>query len=471
MNPLVVGSNIYGFFKLIIMKKCLLSILLLASGFSLFAQKQWTLQECLQYALDNNLDLKKKALDVKLSKADKVQSYFEMVPTIIASGNLARVDGLDYNYHDNRYENAVVVNGDMSLSGEVTLFHGFSLVNDARAARYDYERLKADLAVEQKNMSLRIAVKYIDVLFKRDLYNAAKQQSEISQQQLLKGTETYNLGGISSAEYLELKAQYSRNVADEVSYRNQYQQYMLELAQYLDVDSVQTFDIATPSSVDSAIVLDLPSIDYVLANSKRQFPEIKSVDNLVRTKEMNYYAALGRLSPRFYAGYSYRTWIADNGVSVTHLDGSGNGIRYPDYSYRDQIDENLRKTFYVGVSIPILNRYSAQTALAKSKINLKSVRYSYEQTENSVTKELMNSYLETNGAWSNYQAAKEKFNATSAAWDAAKEKFDLGGVSSIDLGIARKNQFEAETNLINSKYNFVLRKKILDYYMGIPLSL
>lgn len=467
MNPLVVGSNIYGFFKLLIMKKCLLLILLFASSFSLFAQKQWTLQECLQYALDNNLDLKKKALDVKLSKADKVQSYFEMVPTISVSSNYARVDGLAYNYNATpaKYENAIVINGDASLSGEVTLFHGFALVNDARAAQYDYERAKADLAVEQKNLSLRIMVKYIDVLFKRDLYFAAKQQSEISQQHLLKGTETYNLGGISNAEYLELKAQYSRNIADEVSYRNQYEQNKIELAQYLDVDSVLTFDVATPSFLDSISTLELPAIDSVLTNSRNQFPEMKVVDKTVRVREMSYYAALGRITPRFYAGYNYSTWIADNAYNQE------TSKFYPDYSYRSQMDNNLKNIIYVGVSIPILNKFTAQTALAKSKINLKNAKFSYEQTDNAVTKELMNSYLETNGAWSNYQAAKEKFDATSAAWDAAKEKFELGGVSSIDLGIARKNQFEAETNLINSKYNFVLRKKILDYYMGIPLSL
>ena len=449
------------------MNKYILSLLFLTVSLSVFAQKQWTLQECLQYAADNNLELKKKALEVKLSKADKVQSYFEMVPTVMASGNMARVDGLAYNYNATpaKYENAVVVNGDVSLSGEVTLFHGFALVNDARAAHYDYERAKADLAVEQKNMSLRIAVKYIDVLFKRDLYNAATQQSEISQQQLLKGTETYNLGGISSAEYLELKAQYSRNVADEVSYKNQYQQYLLELAQYLDVDSVQTFDIATPLFEDSTAVLELPSVDYVLANSRNQFPEIRAVGNAVRAKEMNYYAALGRMSPRFYAGYNYSTWVADNAYNQE------TSKYYPDYSYRDQIDNNLKNTYYVGVSIPILNRYSAHTALSKSKISLKSARYTYDQTENSVTKEVMSAYLETNGAWSNYQAAKEKFDATSAAWAAAKEKFELGDVSTIDLGIARKNQFEAETNLINSKYNFILRKKILDYYLGTPLAL
>ena len=448
------------------MKRYILCSLFLIGSSSIFAQKQWTLQECLQYAADNNLELKKKALEIKLSNADKVQSYFEMIPTATADANYARVDGLDYNYNPPaHYENAVVINGQLSLSGEVTLFHGFALVNDARAARYDYERAKADLAVEQKNISIRIMVKYVDVLFKRDLYNAATQQSEISLQQLAKGEETYRLGGLSSSEFLELKAQNSRSVADVVSYKNQYQLNLIELAQFLDVDSVQTFSIATPNAIDASLSLGITNLDSVLSNSRNQFPEIKSVNNLVRAREMNYYAALGRLTPRFYAGYNYRTWFADNGVSAK------SGTFYPKFGYRDQIDENLRKTLYVGVSIPILNRFSAQTARSKSRINLKSARYSSEQTENAVTKELMSSYLEMNGAWSNYQAAKEKFDATSASWDAAKEKYELGGISSIDLGMARKNQFEAETNLINSKYNFILRKKILDYYLGAPLSL
>ena len=121
--------------------------------------------------------------------------------TISASGDYARVDGLDYNYNTAKYENAQVKNGQLSLSGEVTLFHGFSLVNIVRANHYDFERSKADLAIEKKNISIRIMVKYIDVLFKRDLYNAAKQQSEISLQQFTKGEETYKLGGLSSSEF------------------------------------------------------------------------------------------------------------------------------------------------------------------------------------------------------------------------------------------------------------------------------
>ena len=125
----------------------------------------------------------------------------------------------------------------------------------------------------------------------------------------------------------------------------------------------------------------------------------------------------------------------------------------------------------MGVSIPILNKYSAQTARTKSKISLKYAEHSYEQVENCVIKELTSTFLETTSAWSNFQTVTEMFDATLASWEAAREKFELGGISSIDLGIARKNQFEAETNLINSKYNFILRKKILDYYMGEPLSL
>jgi len=452
------------------MKKYILCSLFLIGSLSVFAQKQCTLQECLKYALDNNLDLKKKALDVKLSNADKVQSYFEMVPTATAEANYARVDGLDYNYSNSKYEDAQVTNGQLSLSGQVTLFHGFALVNNARSARYDFERAKADLAVEQKNISIRIMVKYIDVLFKRDLFNAAKQQSQISLQQRLKGEENYRLGGLSTSEFLELKALHSRSMADEVSYGNQYKINLLELAQFLDISDVQTFDVATPGSMDSTLSLNLPDLESILATSRNQFPEIKSVNSSLRQKEVSYYAALGRLSPRFYAGYDFRTWCADNGIDATK-DSNDPTRMYPAYSYRDQIDANLRNTYFVGVSIPILDRFSAQTARAKSHINLKNARINSEQIENAVTKELMSTYLETNGAWSNYQAAKEKFEASSAAWDAAKEMFELGGVSSIDLGIARKNQFEAETNLINSKYNFILRKKMLDYYLGTPLAL
>ncbi len=452
------------------MKNYILCFLFLLVSLSVFAQKQWTLSECLRYATDNNLELKKKALEINLSKADKTQSYFEMVPTAVAGGSYALVNGLDYNYNAGMYENARVANGQLSLSGEVTLFHGFALVNDVRAAHYDYERAKADLAVEQKNISIRIMVKYIDVLFKRDLYTASKQQTEISEQQKIKGEEIYSLGGISNAEFLELKAQFARSLADEVSYKNQYQLNLLELAQFLDIADAQSFEVASPNLTDSSLSAILPDLAALEANSRVQFPEIKSASNQVRVKEMNYYAAIGRLTPRFYAGYNYNTWFADNGIDANKANNDPTRM-YPSYSYRDQIDANLRKTIYVGVSIPILNKYSAQTARTKSKISLKYAEHSYEQVENSVTKELTSTFLETTGAWSNFQAATEKFDATSASWEAAREKFELGGISSIDLGIARKNQFEAETNLINSKYNFILRKKILDYYMGEPLSL
>lgn len=429
-----------------------------------FGQKQWTLDDCLKYALDNNLQYKRAELEVKLGSTNATQSIMNMVPTISADGTYSRVRGLDYNYNTSKYEDAQVEGGDLSLAGSVTLFQGFTLINSARASRYDFEKAKASLATERKNLSLNIMVKYIDVLFKRDLYKATLQQESISKQNLEKEENLYNLGGVSNAEYLEIKAQYARSAADVVSYQNQYQLVLVDLAQLLEVPDVMNFNIASPASVDTTLSNDLPQLDAVLAEKDSWFPELKVAQNNMRARELNYHAALGQLSPRFYLGYNFSTWFADNGISAK------TGTMYPSFTYRDQIDENLRKTYYIGVSIPILDKFSAQTNRTRKKIAYNDAKYSYQQTVNAATKEVINAYLEATGAWNNYVASKEKLDASTAAWNAAKEKYDLGSASSIDLGIAQKNLFEATTNFINSKYSYVLRKKILDYYQGKPLA-
>ncbi len=432
-----------------------------------FGQRQWTLDDCLKYALDNNLQYKRAELEVKLGSTNVTQSIMNMVPTISADGTYSRVRGLDYNYNTSKYEDAQVEGGNLSLAGSVTLFQGFALINSARASRYDFEKAKASLATERKNLSLNIMVKYIDVLFKRDLYKATLQQESISKQNLEKEENLYNLGGVSNAEYLEIKAQYARSAADVVSYQNQYQLVLVDLAQLLEVPDVMSFNIASPTSMDTTLINDLPQLNGVLAEKDSWFPELKVARNNMKARELNYYSALGELAPRLFFSYSLSSWFADNATDPRDPTGM---TSYPAYSYQSQINDNRLRSISVGLSIPILDRFSAQTNRARKKIAYNDAKYSYQQTVNAATKEVINAYLEATGAWNNYVASKEKLDASTAAWNAAKEKYDLGAASSIDLGIAQKNLFEATTNFINSKYSYVLRKKILDYYQGKPLA-
>jgi len=448
-------------------KKNIFIFVFLAYG-QVFSQKLWTLDDCLKYALDNNIQYKRAELEVKLSSANATQSIMEMVPTLSGDASYGKAIGRAYNYNTNSYQDATVNSGSLSLSGSVTLFQGFSLVNGARASRYDFEKAKASLATERKNLSLNIMVKYIDVLFKRDLYKAAVQQEAISKQDLEKEENLFNLGGVSNAEYLEIKAQYARSSADVVSYQNQYQLVLIDLAQLLEIPDVIGFNIATPASVDSSLSYDLSPMDSVLAEKDSWFPEIKVAQNNMRAREMNYYSAIGQFSPRFYLGYSMSSWFADNAADPR--DPTGKTI-YPTYDYQRQVNDNRLKVISIGLSIPILDRFSAQTNKTRKRIAYNDARYSYQQTVNAATKEVINAYMEANGAWNNYMAAKDKIEASDAAWNATKEKYDLGSASSIELGIAQKNLFEATTNYINSKYSYVLRKEILDYYQGKPLTL
>lgn len=450
------------------MRKSILFVLALMASVGVFGQKQWTLDDCLKYALDNNLQYKRAELAVKLGSANAAQSVMEMVPTLSGDASYGKAIGRAYNYNANSYQDATVNGGSLSLSGSVTLFQGFSLVNGARASRYDFEKAKASLATERKNLSLNIMVKYIDVLFKRDLYKAAEQQEAISKQDLDKEENLYNLGGVSNAEYLEIKAQYARSAADVVSYQNQYQLVLVDLAQLLEVPDVMNFNIASPSSVDTTLTNDLPQLDGVLAEKDSWFPELKVAQNNMKAREMNYYSTLGGLAPRLFFSYSLSSWYSDNATDPRDPTGM---TTYPAYSYKSQINDNRLRSISVGLSIPILDRFTAQTNRARKKIAYNDAKLSYQQTVNAATKEVINAYLEATGAWNNYVASKDKFEASSAAWNATKEKYDLGAASSIDLGIAQKNLFEATTNFINSKYSYVLRKKILDYYQGKPLTL
>ncbi len=442
------------------MKKAIVffcSILFLGSSF-LQAQKVWTLEECINYALENNLQIKRQGLNVEYNKNNYGQSKFNLLPNLNA--------GLSHGYYDSYGQYVVdgkiysndLWRGGVYLNSSLTLFNGLQKINDIMQKKYQFLQSQSDLKKQQNDISIALANGYLQVLFAKELVEVAESRLEVTTLQSERTKKLLEVGNVAQGEYLQIKAQEANDKTGLINAKNDLEISYLNLTQLLDLDSTAGFDIFVPQGIEVELLSPPESVQEIYNAALDNMPQIKSAEYALKSSEKQLNKSWGLLSPS---------------VSVT---GSLNG----DYAkskdidadpYLDQIQNNQNKSINLSVNIPIFNQMQVKNAISNSKLQVEDQQYQLDLAKMALYKEVQQAHADALASREKYYSSVEAVNYNEEAFKYTSQKMDVGLVNSVDYNIAQNNLISAQSSMLQAKYEYIFKLKILDLYMGKVITL
>ena len=475
------------------MKKYFLLLIASLSIFNIIsAQKKWTLEECVDYAFDKNLQIKSQTLETRISQNQLQSSRLAFLPSINAASSENFTFGRSVDPYTNDFSSENFNSSNFQISTGTVLFQGFQNHYNLKKAESDALASEVQLQRVKNNMSLAIAAAYLNVLFAADLVEMAKLQKNTTIEQLEKIKILVNEGSLPLQNLYDTQAQLANDEYNIVNYENQYKTALLTLAQLIEYEDFLNFDIQKPdlSNIEQQIIL--PSINEIYQEALHKMPEIKYAGLKVLSADYNYKIARSMLMPRLSLSASYgtgyssaRKMISDIQLSTPFLSGftvdpNGNILDVYQYSFNytyqtkpfwDQFKENASAAVMFNLSIPIFNSYQTRTNYINSEIFLEQYRIQEEQARKDLLKEIQQAYNDFQSALKKMIAAEKSLSAAEINFNFTNKRYEQGLITQADFNISKNNLYRSQIEYIRTKYDYVFKLKILDFYRGIPIRL
>jgi outer membrane protein len=466
-------------------KTALLLVALLITGFSQAQEKIWSLEKCIDYALSNNIQVKKQMLTVKSSELDLQQSKMNLYPGVNGSTGYSK-NFKTVNQFTNQFYDGAQVSG--SLSGSITIFNGFQLMNaikqsaiNLKASKYDQDKLMDDI-------SLNIATQYLAILFYKEQLANAENQVDITKQQGNRMRQMVEAGTKAEGDLLNILAQVAAEELLVVTAQNNLDLGYLTLYQLLNLPETERFKVDTPNLpvLNQSTLQATPASIYEIALTKQ--PVIKSADLRVQSAELTLKRSYAYLMPSISAsaqmntGFTTKLKTEDQKTTIPVQIGYTQGTNIPvltnydsytlkNYLWNDQISSNVQKSFGVYMSIPIFNKLTGQNNVKRAKLGIESSKLDLQQAKLQLNQTIEQAYSDARAALNKYFSADKKVNATRESFHYSEQRFNVGLLSGVDYNNAKKDLSTAESELLQAKYEYFFRSTVLDFYMGKPLSL
>jgi outer membrane protein len=455
------------------------------------SQEQWSLEDCINYALDNNIDIKKQLLAVKMQEEDHLQSKLNLLPNLNAGGNHVYNWGQTVDRYTNTFATNRVQSNNFYLSTNFTLFSGLQKFNTMKQNELNVEASQYDLDYMMDDISVAVSGYYLDILFNEELLEVAVRQLEVTQQQVDRMQKMVEAGTLAKGDLLNIQAQEATEQLQVVELENALQISYLNLMQLIDYPVSEDFVIEKPElkSIEAPSISISSDEIYNVALQKR--PEIKSAELRVESAEKDISIARSYLSPvlsltgTWATGYSglqseptgdpvivpTETPI---GFTASEELVYGYDIQFPGFetvAWDEQIRDNNNRSVGLTLQIPIFNGWQVRNAINKAKIARQEADYNLKQTQLELNKTIQQAYADAVAALNNYNAAEEKVEAQQEAFKYAEQRFDVGLLNSVEYNDTKQELTRAESELLQAKYNYIFTTTILDFYMGKPLSI
>jgi outer membrane protein len=452
-------------------------------------QKKWTLQECIQYALDNNIQVKRQELQTEITKTNYEQSKMEKLPNLTADASHNWNFGRSTDRFTNQILTSNVMSDNFSIQSSVLLFSGFQIKNTIEQNKYLVEQSLQDFQKTKNDISIRIATIYLQILFDMEALDIAEKQLDVTKLQVEKTKKLVDAGSKPKGELLQIQAQQANEVYNVTNAKNNLKISYLTLAQLLELKSSEGMDIVIPDTIQINNLNVLSSVDDIYNDAITKLPEVKSAEFNVKSAEKGLEITKGQYLPTlsltaaYYTGYSdarkkynYEKMNSDtlgyvnNNVTLPVI---YNSAQYSEakYSFFDQIKDNNSKAISFSLSIPIFNRFQTRSNVSKAKIRVLDANYNVEQTKKNLYQEIQKAHADATAAFEMYNSASEAVASNEESFKYIQQKYDVGLVSSVDYNIAKNDLIKAKSNNIQAKYQFIFKLKVLDFYKGLPLQL
>ena len=455
--------------------KHICTVLFLIGTLSSFAQKKWTLIDCVNHALEHNISVKQSELDIDLAKQDVVNARGNFMPSLSASASQNFNFGSFIGQDGSRIKSDSRGNS-FGLNTGVTIFNGFRNLNTYKQAKLGVESSQLQLSILQDNVSMTVVNAFLNILFNKENLKIAKEQLIISQNQLDQINSQVEAGIKPRSDLLDAEATLSSDRASVVNAENSLDLSLLSLSQNLQV-SPKDFDIAEVQINLTSASLAYDSYGEILAYALGNRAEINNAELGIENADFGVKLAQSAYAPSlsFGAGlgssYQHRQGALDVRSEIIQDPNNPDSVieTIVPYGFNDQLENNLGYNLGFNLSVPIFNGFKTKANVTKAKISREKSLLNLEQAKQNITTTITQAYADATAALKQYQASELSVKSLEESFKNIQNKFNLGAATSFEVEQVRGRLVSAKSNLINSKYNFVFRSKVLDFYMGKPL--
>ena len=446
------------------MKFRLFSILILSVTLAFGQTKKMSLQECVEYALENNLTIEQFELDLESAELGELEGLGQFLPRLNGSMGVNESKGFGIDPRTNTANpSLVVLQGNLNLSVGYTLFDGLRNLRRAQRAEMNTISNQYRLANLKDDIRLRVANAYLNVISSKESLKVAQAQYGVTEQDMNRIKELVELGVVPTGDLLEIEATAANQEQAVVNAEARVILARINLAQLLQITDYENFDIADEAfDVPSSTILDKsPKQIFTKAMSFRN--DIKLAETSVVLSEQDLKIAKGAALPTLNAFMNYNTFASDR----FQIDDTGNLVR-PDLIA--QLEGNDGVSYGLSLNIPIFNAFSTSNSIKRAALNVKRSELQYEQTKLDLENAVNQAYNDVKTFAKTYEAAQKTLDARRLAYNYAKERFEVGLMNSFDFSQAQSRLDNAEASVIRAKYDYIFRLKILEFYFGIPIA-
>jgi len=438
--------------------KVLLSIIGLGVLSSLSAQdtKVWTLRECVDYAIENNISVKQSELDKKISEEDVKIAKWNFAPDLNASASQNFNFGSSIGVSGARIP-ADFRSNNLGINSSINLFDGFANLHTLSRAKIGLEVNDAAILKMKNDIALNVVNSYLQILFAKEQLKVAESQLTISGLEVRRIKELVEVGVLAQGELLNVKSALANDNQKLIVAQNSLTIAELRLSQLLQLEtmSIEIQDVNVDIQNQSILGNGAEAI-YNKANES--FPEIKLAELNILSAEKGVKIAKANFSPSLTASFGLNT-------AYQHRQGSTD---FTPFQFSDQIDDNLGKSIRFSLNIPISNRYQFRSNVNKSKINYQKIQYNLESEQLRLRETIQTAYTDALASSKSYDAATTSLAAQQKAFDYSQERFKAGAINYFDFNQTKNNLVNAQSQLIQSKYDYMFKLKVLEFYFGVP---
>ena len=445
-------------------------IAIICLNLSAIAQKAWSLEECINYAIENNITVKRQELNAKSADKTHFQSYMEILPNVNANGQHYLNTGKTLNVETYQYEDKSFQGGNVSLNSEIVLFNGLQNLNTIMRTKYDLMSQLENVEKVKNDITLNVTTAYLQILLNKELRDNAKLQLEVTTEQIEKTKKLVKIGNTAKGDLLQIKAQAALEKASLTNTENNLKLSYLTLSQLLNLDTSKDFEINFPEITEITLSDEIVDIRMIFGEAVELLPEIKSAEYSLKSSEKNLAIAKGALSPTITFGYQYGSRYNEVSQKLDSLVGPI--AFYADsYPYFDQVKDNASQVVYAAIRIPIFNKWRTKTSIEQAKINLSDSRLNLDLQKQSLYQSIQQASTQATAAMDRYLANTEAVESMEEAFRYTEQKYQVGLVDILEYKIAKNNLNKTKSDLSQAKYEYIFRTKILEFYKGQQITL
>ena len=440
----------------------LAAILLMLTGNASYAQKKWTLQECLDYAIANNIQIQQKKLAAASSHEDVLQSRSALFPSVSFSTNqniswrpFAESTINLTNGSMTTSRNTVSYNGSYGINASWTVWNGNRNTNTIKRNKLSEQAADLDVASQSNTIQEQIAQLYVQTLYENEAVKVCKEVIKASELQRDRAKVMVELGSLAQVDLTQLESQVAQDYYSLSQAESQLANYKLQLKQLLEIHDSEPFEIAIPDIEDSKVLGTLPDEQAVYTAALTTRPEIQSAALDIESSKIALASARSGYMP---------TISINAGIGTNNSSG-------PDTPLFTQVKNNLSNSIGLSISVPIFDNLQTRTNIRKAKYTLHTSELNLQSQQKQLYSSVENYWLNASTSQQQYQYAKKYAESMKESYDLVSEQFNLGLKNIVELTTGKNNMLQAEQQLLQTKYTALLNQAMLRFYSGEEMAL